>query len=256
VTVPATRTLIVTGAAGGLGRQAARILAGRGIDLMLVDRDADGLHEVRDSLAGGRARIEVLVADVTERTDVERYVRAAVEKWGGVDGAFHIAGHEGEMREFVDAEVEEFDRMMAINARSVWYGMKSLLPVLVAGGGGRIVNTGSYVAFHGTMRTSAYGAAKHAVLGMSRGVAYEYAARNIAVNVLAPGAMDTRMIRTVWSRNAPDDPERGRRMTLARNPSGTIADPADVAATGAWLLTEAPVHLTGQLIPVDGGSSI
>lgn len=244
---------IVTGAAGGMGSHAARILAARGDSVLCVDRDAEGLDRLRAEL--GDADVAVCAADVSREEEVRRYVDAAAERWGGVDGAFHVAGHEGAMREFLEVEAEEFDRMIAVNARSVWYGMRYVLPLLLARGGGRIVNTGSYVAFHGTMRTAAYGAAKHAVVGMSRGVAVEFAARGVSVNVLAPGAMDTRMAQTVWQRNAPGDPERGRAMTLARVPSGRISDPRDVAAVGVWLLTEAPRDLTGQVVPVDGGTS-
>lgn len=245
---------IVTGAGGGMGSHAVRILAARGAGVLCVDRDADSLARLAAELPG--ADVAVRVADVSREDEVDGYVRAAVERWGGVDGAFHVAGHEGAMREFLEVGADEFDRMIAINARSVWYGMRAVLPLLLARGGGRIVNTGSYVAFHGTMRTAAYGAAKHAVVGMSRGVAFEFAARGVSVNVLAPGAMDTRMARTVFERNAPGDPERGRAITEGRVPTGRIADPRDVAAVGVWLLTEAPADLTGQIVPVDGGSSI
>jgi len=251
------KTFILTGAAGGLGSQVVRQFADRNVNLLCVDRDADNLRKVQESVqVDAEADIQTCVADVTQKADVQRYVQVAVDTWGGIDGAFHVAGWEGAMREFIDIDIDEFDTMMAVNARSVWYGMKFVLPELLKRGGGRIVNTGSYVAFHGTLRTSAYGAAKHAVVGMSRGVAREQAANNIAINVLAPGGMDTRMIRTVWDRHAPGDPERGRQIALANVPAKKIGDPADVAAVGIWLLTEAPVHLTGQIIPVDGGTSI
>lgn len=256
MSLTAPKTFILTGAAGGLGTQAVRILAQRDVNVLCVDRDEDSLQRLRQEVSDRRANLEFCVADVSRREDVERYVNKAVELWGGVDGAFHMAGWEGAMREFVDVGVNEFDTMMEINARSVWYGMKYVVPLLLERGGGRIVNTGSYVAFHGTWRTAAYGAAKHAIVGMTRGVAVEHAARNIAINVLAPGAMDTRMIKTVLSRSSPDDPERGLEMILSRTPSRKLADPADVAATGVWLLTESPIHLTGQIVPVDGGSSI
>jgi len=239
-----------------MGSRAVRILAARDVNVLAVDRDEENLRRLAAELPPGPADVRTCVADVSRKDEVARYVDTAAGWWGGVDGAFHAAGWEGAMREFLHVDIDEFDRMIEVNARSVWYGMRFVLPLMLARGGGRIVNTGSYVAFHGTLRTAAYGAAKHAVVGMSRGVALEFAARGVSVNVLAPGAMDTRMIRTVWERNAPGDPERGRAMTAARVPTGRICDPEEVAAVGVWLLTAAPANLTGQIIPVDGGSSI
>jgi len=246
---------IVTGAAGGMGSEAVRQLARRGVNVLCVDRDEESLKALADRLPPHEGDIVCHVADVTEREQVEAYVRAAVDRWGGLAGAFHIAGHEGVMRRFVDADIDEFDRMIAINARSVWYGMKYVVPHLLARGGGSIVNTGSYVASHGTQHTSPYGAAKHAVVGMTRGVAVELAALDVRVNVLAPGAMDTRMIRTLWTQTSPDDPERGHALTVGRIPRGKLADPANVAKVGVFLLLDAPPEMTGQIVSVDGARS-
>jgi len=250
-----TDSYIVTGAAGGMGSAAVRQLAERDVNVLCVDRDAEALKRLAEELPPHRGDVEFQVADVSRREDVEAYVGVAVDRWGGLAGAFHIAGNEGRMSRFVDADIDEFERMIAINARSVWYGMKYVVPHLLARGGGSIVNTGSYVAFHGTAHTSPYGAAKHAVVGMTRGVAVELAAHDVRVNVLAPGAMDTRMIRTLWTHTAPDDPERGHALTVGRIPRGKLADPAHVAKVGVWLLLDAPPEMTGQIVPVDGGRS-
>lgn len=250
------KTYILTGAAGGLGTEAARILSTRDVNVLCVDRDDDSLEKLRAEVDGGAATFEFRRADVSQLEDVQGYTDLAMSTWGGLDGVFHMVGVEGAMREFVDLDIEEFDRMIQVNSRSVWYGMKLAIPHLMARGGGRIVNTASYVGFRGTLRTSAYGASKHAVVGMSKGVAMEYAAKGVSINVLAPGAMDTPMIRTVFERAAPGDLERGRELTLLRMPSRSLADPKDVAATGVWLMTESPIHLTGQVVPVDGGASI
>ena len=157
---------------------------------------------------------------------------------------------------FLDTDVHAFDTLMQVNARSVWYGMKEIVPHLLRRGGGSIVNTGSYVCNHGTPRTAAYGAAKHAIVGMTRGVAIEHAADDIRVNVLAPGAMDTRMIRTLWENTDPTDLNSGSAKTLSRIPRGKLAPPEEVAQVGVWMLVEAPRHMTGQIVGVDGGRSI
>lgn len=250
-----TKNVIVTGAAGGMGSQAIRQLAMRDVNVLAVDRDEAALEALRADLGDVVGDVQIAVADVTKLEDVERYVQTAIDHWSSLNGVFHVAGYEGGMVPFEDTPIDAFDSLMEINARSVWYGMKLVMPHLIAAGGGSIVNTGSYVAFHGTPRTAAYGAAKHAVVGMTRGVAVEYAKLDIRANVLAPGAMDTRMIRTLWLETDPDDPSKGEAATLSRIPRGKLAAPEEVAATGVWLLLDAPLHLTGQIIPVDGARS-
>lgn len=247
--------LIVTGAGGGMGRHAVWQLLARGCHVVAVDRDEALLAEVAAAVPEAADRLHPVVADVTSLADVTRYTAVAGDRWGRLDGVFHIAGSEGAMPEFLDADIDEFERMIAINASSVWYGMKLAMPLLLANGGGSIVNTGSYVAYRGTYRTAAYGAAKHAVTGMTKGVSNEFATRNVRVNMVAPGSMDTRMIRTLWQNNFPDDPEAGKAKTLSRVPNGRLGDPAEVASVGVWLLLDAPTHITGQVIAVDGGRS-
>jgi NAD(P)-dependent dehydrogenase (short-subunit alcohol dehydrogenase family) len=246
--------VVVTGAGGGLGSQAVVQLLARGARVVAVDRDAELLAQLEHPVDAGE--LHTLVADVSTIDGVRSYIDLAVSLWGGVDGAFHIAGHEGAMPEFCEAELDEFDRMIDINARSVWYGMKLAIPLMIERGGGSVVNVGSHVAHRGTPRTCAYGAAKHAVAGMTKSVAIELARQNIRANMIAPGSMDTRMIRTLWKNTAPEDAAKGMAMTLSRVPNGRLGDPAEVAAVGVWLLLDAPTHLTGQVIPVDGGRSI
>lgn len=249
------KSVIVTGAAGGMGGEAIRQLAKRDVNVLCVDRDEASLESLSSEIGQPAGDIDFCVADVSQLSEVQGYVDRAVKRWGGLNGVFHIAGFEGEMVPFEDTDIDAFDSLMAVNARSVWYGMKCAVPHLLEAGGGSIVNTGSYVAFHGTPRTAAYAAAKHAVVGMTRGAAVELAARDVRINVVAPGAMDTRMIRTLWQNTDPEDLARGMAATLSRIPRGKLADPAEVASVGVWLLLDAPLHLTGQIIPVDGARS-
>jgi NAD(P)-dependent dehydrogenase (short-subunit alcohol dehydrogenase family) len=252
----ASKNVIVTGAAGGMGTCAIRQLAERDVNVLCVDRDEEALRRLEAELPAHKGDIDFCVADVSRLEDVQRYVAQAAARWDGLDGVFHLAGWEGGMVPFLDTDIDMFDVLMQINARSVWYGMKTIVPHLLARGGGSIVNTGSYVASHGTPRTAAYGAAKHAVVGMSRGLAIEHAADDIRVNVLAPGATDTRMIRTLWANTDPANPDSGMAKTLSRIPRGKLAPPEEVAQVGVWLLIDAPRHMTGQIIGVDGGRSI
>lgn len=251
----ASDRIIVTGAAGGMGTAACRLLTARGARVLAVDRDAGGLRRLGEALSGAGGELVTRTADLEVFDEVAGYVDLAVERWGGVDGAFHIAGAEGDLKPMVEAGIEAFDEMMAANARSVWYGIKALLPVFLRQGGGAVVNTGSYGSIRGGRFTSAYAAAKHAVVGLSRCLAVEYGHANIRCNVVAPGSMDTRMARAMAARISPDDPEAGLRRMQERIPRGRMAQPEEVASVGVWLLLDAPAHLSGQVIPVDGARS-
>lgn len=250
-----SKRIVVTGAAGGMGMAACRQLAARGANVLAVDRNAEGLKRLESELAGSRGEFITATAELEKFDDVRGYVDLAVKSWGGLDGAFHLAGLAGELSPFVDAEIEEFDHMMAINARSVWYGMKALVPVFLKQGGGAIVNTGSYVAQRGGRFISAYAAAKHAVVGLTRCVAIEYAAANVRVNVICPDSTDTPMARAMATRLSPNDLEAGLRIMSDRIPRKQMGMPEEVAEVGVWLLLDAPAHLTGQVIPVDGARS-
>lgn len=249
------RAAIVTGAAGGMGSAAVRILVERGLDVFCVDRDEPGLEKLRASMPPGPGAVHLHVADLTQAPEVAGYVEEVVSRGQQIAGAFHVAGWEGSLRRFVDADIDEFDTAMAANARSVWYGMKYLVPALIAQGGGAIVNTGSYAAIRGGRFTSAYAAAKHALVGLSRSVAIENAALNVRVNVVAPGTMDTRMAWSMAATISPDDPAAGLKVMTERIPRQRMATPQDLAKVGVWLLLDAPEHLSGQVIPVDGARS-
>lgn len=249
------KRFVVTGAAGGMGSAACRMLTARGARVVAVDRDAEGLERLGQELAGTGGELLTYVADLTRFEDVAGYVDLAVKSWGGVDGAFHIAGSNGALKPMVEADIDEFDRMIAINARSVWYSMKAVLPTFLKQGGGAIVNTGSYAAIRGGRFTAAYASAKHALVGLTRCMAVEYGPANIRCNMVAPGTMDTRMAWEMAATISPADPAAGLRTMTGRIPKGRMARPEEVASVGVWLLLDAPEHLSGQVIPVDGARS-
>lgn len=254
LSMPDKKRIVVTGAAAGMGAAAARQLVERGVSVLAVDRNEAGLAALT-ATARGPGELVTAVADLTDANAVQGYVDLALNRWGGLDGAFHIAGWEGNLKPFAEQDLNEFDLCMAANARTVWYGMKAILPVLLQAGGGSIVNTGSYAAIRGGRFTAAYAASKHAVVGLSKSVAVEYGAANIRVNVVAPGTMDTRMARAMAATISPDDPQAGLKVMTDRIPRRKMGTPEEVAAVGVWLLTEAPDHLSGQVIPVDGARS-
>ena len=248
--------VIVTGAAGGMGAAAVRQLLGRGANVLAVDREAKGLERMASECDTNGSELDTAVADVGSTTDVEAFVARALSRWGGLDGIFNIAGiGTGQFKPLADVSNETYDEVMRVNARSVWLGMKYTLPHLVARGGGSIVNTGSHLAWHAAPTFSAYCASKHAVIGMTKAVALEYGQYNIRANIVCPSAMDTAMGQEAAEGIAPEDPQVGWQILIDQSANGRVGHAEESAAVGVWLLLDAPQHVSGILVPVDGAQS-
>jgi NAD(P)-dependent dehydrogenase (short-subunit alcohol dehydrogenase family) len=247
--------LVVTGAGGGVGGAAVRLLASRGVNVLAVDWDDGRLEGLMEGLPRGSSGVVGRRADVGNAEHVRAFLDEAVERWGGLDGLFNVAGVTGEFAPIAESSNEGFDEVLRINLKSVWYGMKYALPHLVRRGGGAIVNTGSYLAWHGCELLGPYNASKHALVGLTKTAAIEYAKQNIRVNVLCPGSIDTRMNRDSAAGFRPDNPEEGLAQLANNAATGRPARADEVAAVGVFLLLDAPVQMTGALVPVDGGYS-
>jgi len=248
-----SKNVVVTGAGGGMGSATVRLLVERGVNVLAVDRDADALGRL--TAADGPGEVVVRTADVGDAGDVEAFVADAARRWDGLDGIFNIAAILGEFAPIADSTNEGFDEVLRVNLKSVWYGMKYAIPHLIARGGGSIVNTGSYLSWHGCELLGPYNAAKHAIVGLTRTAAIEYGAHNIRVNVICPGSMDTAMNDDTAAGFRPDDPQEGLRELAASAVTGRLTAPEEAAAVGVFLLLDAPVQMTGTLVPVDGGRS-
>lgn len=248
------RNVVVTGAAGGMGSAALACLAEREVNVVAVDLDSQAVEKVIAELGPTKGEFVAVGADVSDSAAVESYVQEAVTRWGGLDGLFNIAGTEGELKPMLESTIENYDRVMSVNARSVFLGMKFALPHLLARGGGSIVSTGSYLAIRGEAACSAYGASKHAVVGLTKTLAVEVAAQNVRANVVCPGSMDTQMIRKLYP-SISADPAEAEATVVANIPQKRMAQPHELAETGVWLLLDAPTHLTGQVLMIDGGRS-
>lgn len=244
------RAVIVTGAAGGLGAATTRQLHGRGVNVLAVDLDigtleaAIGLHD---------ERIAYLSADVSNAAEVERIVTTTVERFGRIDALFNNAARHGPAAAIEDYSEEEFRRVLDVNVIGVWLLMKAALPEL-ARQKGRIVNVSSIAGLIGWKNLSGYTAAKHAVVGLTRAIAIEAAGRDVAVNALCPGSMDTPML---WegAKGLGVDMQTAGGMIASAIPRGTIGTPEEVAQAATWLLLDAPSFITGAAIPVDGGQT-
>ena len=247
------KTAIITGGAGVIGRAAAELFASEGARILLADRDPEGLEEAVSNLPSDR--VSHSVADVSDPEQVQGYVQTAVERYGGVDVFLNNAAIEGEVGPIPDYPVEVFDRVMAVNVRGAWLGLKYVIPEMQKRGGGSVVITSSTAGMNATPRFSPYGISKHAVIGMMRAAAREYASQGIRVNTVNPAPIESRMMRSIESQLSPDSPESAKRVLTDRIPLGRYARPEEIARMMLFLASDESSFCTGGVYMVDGGWS-
>ena len=189
------KVAVITGGAGGIGQAAARQFTAEGARVVLVDLDEAVLQTVVQSI--GEDMASYVVADVTQAEQVQSYVNAAVDRWGGIDILLANAGIEGTLSPIPDYPIDIFDQVMAVNVRGVWLGLKYVIPVMRDRGGGSIVITSSTAGIGGSAGISAYVTSKHAVIGLMRTAALECAPLGIRVNTVNPAPIETRMMRSL-----------------------------------------------------------
>ena len=179
----------------------------------------------------------------------------ATERYGGVDVFLANAGIEGVVKPIVETPEEDFDRVIAVNVKGVWLGLKSAIPAMSAHGGGSIVITSSVAGITPTPGIAPYGTSKHAVIGLMRAASRECAPMNIRVNTVNPSPVETRMMRSLESGMSPEDPEAARERIAATIPLGRYAEPEDIAKVMLFLASDDAAFLTGGIYKADGGSS-
>ena len=248
------RVVIITGAAGGIGRAAVRRFASEGAKIVAVDLAGSDLDGTVAAVAGAGAAITTVTADVRSDSDVATYVAKALDAYGRVDALFNNAGIEGPIASLVDCPADGFDRVMDVNVRGVWLGIKHAGPAIAASGGGAIVNTASMLGLSGIAQMGAYVASKHAVIGLTRTAALEFAPLGVRVNAVAPAPVDTRMIRSIEEGFNPDDPSGVREIIESKVPLERYATPEEIAAVAAFLCSDDATYMTGTVVPIDGGT--
>ena len=242
----------VTGAAGGIGRSVALRFAAEGAAVVAVDLPGGPLDDIVTEIVAAGGRAISVAADVTIEAQVAAYVAAAVDTFGGLDALINNAGIEGKVMPLTQTDVADFDRVLAVNVRGVWLGMKHAAPAIAARGGGAIVNTASVAGLGGTPNIVAYGASKHAVIGMTKTAAIEFAPQQIRVNAVCPSPVETRMMRSLEAGLQPTDPTAVHDMIAASIPLGRYGEPSDVAALMCFLCSADAAFLSGAAIPIDG----
>lgn len=247
--------VIVTGAAGGIATAVVHHLAARGgVNVLATDLNPEGLERLASEVGFTDGELATMVVDVTNSAAVDRSIASAVERWGSLHGIANIAGYTPPGESIETTSDETYDRVMAINARSAFIGMRAALPHLTATRGA-VVNIGSFFAIRGGTNFATYVAAKHAVVGMSKAAAWDYAPHGVKVNVIAPGPTYTDMVLTAFDAIDPNDREAGKRIMESRSPSGRLSHPEELAEVIVWALLDAPEHMTGQVIAVDGAKA-
>ncbi len=246
---------LVTGAAGGIGRAVALALVQVGAKVLLVDIDKEaGLQtQLLIENMGGEAMF--LQADVSDPEQVQNYVNTAMQTWGRIDIFMNNAAWQGEIHSLVDYPLDVFEKVMSINVRGVFLGLKYVLPIMIQQGKGAVVNTASLGSFLATRKLGPYTASKHAVMGLTKTAAIEVARKGIRVNAVCPGPVDTEMLRDIEASQATGSAEKLRAQRTASIPDGRYADPVEVANLMLYLASDLSSHITGQGIQINGGSN-
>lgn len=247
------KVAVITGGSGGIGAEAGRIFVREGAKVLLVDLQEEPLKKAVQSVGG--ANVSSAVADVTQPEQVQAYVRTAVERYGGIDISLQNAGIEGVVQPITDYPLDIFDKVLAVNVRGVWLGLKYLMPEMQKRGGGSIVITSSVAGIRGTPGVSAYVTSKHAVIGMMRVAALEGAADNIRVNTVNPAPIETRMMRSLEEGFAPGAAMHAKERIAATVPLRRYGSPEEVADVMLFLASDESRYCTGGVYMVDGGIS-
>ena len=244
------KSALITGGGGGIGRATALVFARDGARVVVADANTEAAAETvaQVNAAGGQAMS--LSGDVTDSGTVQAMIASVVSAYGRLDIAFNNAGIAGfqvdaggkKTHEWAD---ESFDRMVQVNLKGVWLCMKHEIVQMLAQGGGVIVNTGSIAGLVGLRTSSAYVAAKHGVLGLTKTAALEYAADNIRVNAVCPGYIETNMTVDTMRR-------RGEEI-LGMVPFRRMGRPAEIAEMVLFLSSDRSSYVSGACYNVDGG---
>ena len=197
----ANKTAIITGGASGIGLATGKLFVQKDAQVLLVDSNEDALQDAMASIDNNKA--SYVVADVTQPEQVQNYTRTAVERYGGIDVFINNAGIEGETKPIPEYSIETFDKVMAVNVRGVWLGLKYVIPEMIKVGGGSIVITSSTAGVRGDPTMSAYVASKHAAIGLMRTAAKEFGLKGIRVNTINPGPTETRMMLSIEEQRVP-----------------------------------------------------
>lgn len=246
------RIAIITGGSGGIGKATARLFLDEGASVVLVDIDQQALDEAGRELGGGD-RVLCVRADVSDEDDVRRYVDATIDRFGRIDVFFNNAGIEGKVAPLELQEMAMFDKVIAVNVRGAYLGLRHVLPHMYEARAGSVVNMSSVAGLRGSAGVLPYVTSKHAVTGMTKVAAIEAAAHGVRVNSVHPSPVNTRMMRSLESGFSPDDAEGAKAGMEQAIPLGRYGESADIASLVLFLASDESSFITGAQYRIDGG---
>jgi len=242
------KVALVTGAASGIGRATALAFAAEGARVAILDRTAVALREPEAALKQAGGEVLVIACDVSVPEQVEAAVAQVVERFGRLDIAFNNAGVENKATPLHEIELQEWDRILNINLRGTFVCMKHEIAQMLRQGGGVVVNTSSGAGIRGVAGGAAYAATKHALIGMTKSAALDYAKQNIRVNAVLPGNIETPMM----DRFTGGDLQKA----IDLEPVGRLGKPEEIAEAVLWMSSDLGGFVTGSAVVVDGGWSL
>jgi NAD(P)-dependent dehydrogenase (short-subunit alcohol dehydrogenase family) len=246
------KVAFVTGAGGGIGGAAALAFAREGASVVVADVSEKDNQETARMIEEQGGRALAVRCDVTLVEDVKAALDKTVATFGRLDFAFNNAGIEPRKpAPTADYDLDEWERIIAIDLRGVFLCMKYEIPLMLKNGGGAIVNTSSGAGVIGIKGSPAYTAAKHGVIGLTRAAALDYASQNVRVNAVCPGYIDTPMMNRFTGGTA-----EGRSKVISEEPIGRMGRPEEIANAVLWLCSDAAGFVVGSAMVVDGGQTI
>lgn len=244
------RVAIVTGGAKGIGLASAECLIRLGADVMLVDWSEDAASAAAKSLSVLSNGVDSVVADISKVADVEKAVRATVDRFGGIDIVVNNAGIQT-FGDPVTTTEEVWDTTMNINLKGHWLMSKYAIPEMLKRGKGAIVNVSSVQGLASQRNVVAYSTSKHAMIGLTRSMAMDMASRHIRVNCVCPGTVDTPMILSIIELDS--NPDRLKNILNKMHPLGRMAQASEIGEVVAFLASDRASFMTGSIVTVDGG---
>ncbi|UPJ74410.1 glucose 1-dehydrogenase [Bradyrhizobium sp. 187] len=242
------KTAFITGAASGIGRATAKAFAAEGARVAITDRGEAALQETAEQVRAVGGVVLTVTCDVSKPEEVAAAVAKAVKAFGRIDCAFNNAGVENKAAPLHEIELEEWDRVLNINLRGTFICMKHEIAQMLSQGAGVVVNTSSGAGIRGVAGGASYAASKHAIIGMTKSAAIDYAKRNIRVNAVLPGNIATPMM----DRFTEGDIQKA----VDLEPVGRLGKPEEIAEAVLWMCSDLGGFVTGASIVVDGGWSL
>jgi NAD(P)-dependent dehydrogenase (short-subunit alcohol dehydrogenase family) len=244
------KVAIVTGGAKGIGLASAECMLRQGAEVMIVDWHPDAASAAVKSLTALSKGVDSVVADISKAADAEKTIKATVDRFGGVDVLVNNAGIQT-FGDPVTTTEEVWDKTMNVNLKGHWLMSKYAIPEMLKRGKGSIVNVSSVQGLASQKNVVAYSTSKHAMIGLTRSMAVDMASRNVRVNCVCPGTVNTPMIHSIIELD--NDPDKLKKILDKMHPLGRIAQPSEIGEVIAFLASDRASFMTGSIVVVDGG---